>query len=435
MRKRLCLLGVVCFVSILFLSACSNESNHSESGSNEGKVSLTMTAWGNPAEQEVYQRAIDAYMKQNENVSIELIPAPGDTYAQQLLTQLQGSQAPDLFYVGEVQMAQLIATGRLIELTDFLESEDSYVKVDDFASGIWGPARRGEQIYGVSVDSNPMLLYYNKKVLEEAGLDPNEPQKLYESGNWTWDNFQKINETVTANGKYGHVLENGAHHYFSWLWSNGGEMYGDDGSFILPENERGIETFAYLTKNVVEGNFTYAGALPEGQGGDAMFMSNQTAFVSAGRWFTPMFSENEALEFDYIPYPTNTGEQIEPSFIATAYLAVGDHSKNKEEALRFLSYYTSEQGQRDRLEDEGNAVPSVTAADDIIENATIPEHANYLIDARDIGKVEDKQALVPGLSDQLESILDLLFLGQLELDEAVVRLEKTANELIEANQP
>lgn len=338
MRKRLCLLGVVCFVSILFLSACSNESNHSESGSNEGKVSLTMTAWGNPAEQEVYQRAIDAYMKQNENVSIKLIPAPGDTYAQQLLTQLQGSQAPDLFYVGEVQMAQLIATGRLIELTDFLESEDSYVKVDDFASGIWGPARRGEQIYGVSVDSNPMLLYYNKKVLEEAGLDPNEPQKLYESGNWTWDNFQKINETVTANGKYGHVLENGAHHYFSWLWSNGGEMYGDDGSFILPENERGIETFAYLTKNVVEGNFTYAGALPEGQGGDAMFMSNQTAFVSAGRWFTPMFSENEALEFDYIPYPTNTGEQIEPSFIATAYLAVGDHSKNKEEALRFLSY-------------------------------------------------------------------------------------------------
>jgi multiple sugar transport system substrate-binding protein len=33
----------------------------------------------------------------------------------------------------------------------------------------------------------------------------------------------------------------------------------------------------------------------------------------------------------------------------------------------------------------------VTTADDIIENATIPEHANYLIDARDIGKVEDKQ--------------------------------------------
>lgn len=41
-------------------------------------------------------------MKQNENVTIKLIPAPSDTYLQQLLTQLQGSQAPDLFYVGEV---------------------------------------------------------------------------------------------------------------------------------------------------------------------------------------------------------------------------------------------------------------------------------------------------------------------------------------------
>jgi len=96
------LLGLICFVSILFLSACSNEPKQGESGNNEGKVSLTMTAWGNPAEQEVYQRAIDAYMKQNENVTIQLIPAPSDTYLQQLLTQLQGSQAPDLFYVGEV---------------------------------------------------------------------------------------------------------------------------------------------------------------------------------------------------------------------------------------------------------------------------------------------------------------------------------------------
>ena len=163
MRKKMSLLGLICFVSILFLSACSNEPKQGESGNNEGKVSLTMTAWGNPAEQEVYQRAIDAYMKQNENVTIKLIPAPSDTYLQQLLTQLQGSQAPDLFYVGEVQMAQLIATGRIIELTDFLKSEDSYVSIDDFAPGIWGPARRENQIYGVSVDSNPMLLYYNKK--------------------------------------------------------------------------------------------------------------------------------------------------------------------------------------------------------------------------------------------------------------------------------
>ena len=102
---------------------------------------------------------------------------------------------------------------------------------------------------------------------------------------------KKINETVTASGKYGHVLENGAHHYFQLAVVKWGEMYGEDGSFVLPENERGIETFAYLTQNVVDGNFIYAGALPEGQGGDAMFMSNQTAFVSAGRWFTPMFSE------------------------------------------------------------------------------------------------------------------------------------------------
>lgn len=429
MKRNKSYLVLVFSMVLLLLGACSNESNGS--GDSEGQVQLTMTAWGNPAEQEVYKKAVDAYMELNNNVSIELIPAPGDTYAQQLLTQLQGSQAPDLFYVGEVTMSQLIATGRLAELTDFLESEESYVKYEDFAEGIWGPAIKDDKIYGTAVDSNPMLIYYNKNVLEESGIDPNEPQKLYEAGEWNFENFQKLNEQVTQNGKYGFVLENGPFHYFNWIWGNGGEMYDDNGDFILANNEKAQEAFDYLSKNIQEGNFTYAGALPEGQGGDAMFMSNQTAFVSAGRWFTPMFSENEALEFDYIPYPSNTENQLGKAFIATAYLAVGNHSENVEEAMKFLSYYTSEQGQRDRLTDGGNAVPSVTSADDIIENADIPEHSTYLIDVRDSGMVEDKQVLIPGLNEELASTLDLLFLGQLDLDSAVEQLDATAKRVID----
>ncbi|GAB2557575.1 ABC transporter substrate-binding protein [Gracilibacillus alcaliphilus] len=425
------LFGMMLFLFAACTSDTGNQSESTEDSNKKEEVKLTMTAWGNPAEQKVYQRALDAYMEKHPHITVELIPAPSDTYRQQLFTQLQGSQASDLFYVGAEYMAQLIETGRIVELNEFLDSDESYVKANEFAEGLWGPARNEETIYGVPVDSNPYLIYYNKKVLEEAGIDPDEPQKLFEAGEWNWDNFANLSEQVAESGKYGYVAENKPGRYFSWIWTNGGEMYDEDGNLIFAENKEAQEAFGYLRDNIAAGNFTYAGSLPEGQGPDAMFMSNQTAFVSAGRWYTPMFSENQALEFDYIPWPTNTGEQTEKVAIATAYLAVGGHSDHIEEALKFLSYYTSEQGQRDRLTDGGNAVPSVESADDIVENADIPAHSAYLIDARNIGQVEDKQTSIPGLDEQVNAVLDLLFLGQQDLETTVEKIDQVGKQIIE----
>lgn len=429
--------GLLALVTVVFLlSACSSDSGSSSSdnssgNSSNGKIELTMTAWGNPAEIKVYQRAIDAYQEENPDVSVKLIPGPGDTYRQKLLTQLQGSQSPDLFYVGAEYMSQLIDTGRVAELSAFLNSDESYVKPDEFADGLWGAAKRGEEIYGTPVDSNPMLLYYNKKVLEEAGLDPNEPQKLFEAGEWNWGKFADLTKQVTESGKYGFVSENAANHIFSWVWSNGGQMYDEEGNMILQDNETAQEAIHYLYENVANGNFRYAGSLPEGQGPDAMFMSNQTAFAAAGRWFTPMFSENESLEFDYIPWPTNTGEIMEPASIATAYLSATTDSDHLDEVMKFLSFYTSEEGQRARLEGNGNAVPSIASVDDIIENAEIPEHASYLIDARDIGKVESSQAVIPGLDQEVSDIFDLLFLEQKTPEDAIMEVSEQAKTMIE----
>ncbi|WP_018933016.1 ABC transporter substrate-binding protein [Gracilibacillus lacisalsi] len=423
---------VIIFV-VLLLSACSSDSSSSSSNnsgsSEEGE--LTMTAWGNPAEIKVYQKAIDAYQEVNPDVSIKLIPGPGDTYKQKLLTQLQGSQSPDLFYVGGEYMSQLIETGRVAELSEFLGSEESYVKPDEFADGLWGAAKKGEEIYGAPVDSNPVLLYYNKKVLEEAGLDPNEPQKLYEAGEWNWDNFVKVNKQVAESGKYGYVAESGYLHMFNWVWSNGGQMYDEEGNIMLQDNEKAEEAIAYLNENVTNGNFKYAGSLPEGQGPDAMFMSNQTAFVGAGRWYTPMFRENESLEFDYIPWPTNTGNKLEPVTIGTAYLSATTDSDNLEEAKKFLSFYTSEEGQRARLEGNGNAVPSISSVDDIIEGAEVPEHASYLIDTRDIGKVETHQSIIPGLESEVTSIFDLMFLGENTPEAAIAEITEKAETMIQ----
>lgn len=433
MKKNWALLKLITLTLalILVISGCSSDKdNKKSSGSGDGKVKLTMAAWGNPEEIKGYQRALDAYKEENPDVEVDLIPVPSDNYEQKLFTQLSGGEAPDIFYAGDGYISKLIETGKIEDLTDFLESSESYVKPDEFAEGLWGGSRKDGRIYGVAVDNNPFLMYYNKNVLEEAGIDKS-PQEHFEEGTWNWDTFEKMTADIVAAGKKGYVGESSGVHTFSWVWSNGGELYDDDGNIVLDSNEKAQEAFKYLEGLIENGNITYAGALPKGQGADAMFMSNQVGFVAAGRWLTPMFSENENLDFDYIPWPTNTGNKMEPAAIATAYMSAASDSENLDEAVKFLSFYTSTVGQESRLAGNGNAVPSVAGIDEIITEDSIPEHASYLLDAREIGIVDDKQMSIPGLEKELQDIMDLMYLGQQDAKTTMEQFHNKAQEMIE----
>lgn len=434
MKKGWSLLSFMGLLIILmmFVSGCSSSTKGNPDSSSE-KIQLTMAAWGNPAEIKVYQRGLDEYEKQHKNVSIKLIPVPGDNYEQKLLTQLSGGQAHDIFYVGSETMPKLVETGKIAELTDFLESDESYVKADEFADGLWGAARQNDKIYGVSVDNNPYLMYYNKKVLKEAGIEKT-PQDHFEEGTWNWDTFAEMTGKIVESGKRGFVAENNSGHLFSWVWSNGGHLFDEDGNYILEENAQAQETFKYLERLVKGGNITYSGSLPKGQGADAMFMSNQVGFVAAGRWLTPMFSENKALEFDYIPWPTNTGNEMEPAAIAIAYMSVSKESKHIDEAMKFLSYYTSAEGQKARLADNGNAVPSVNGVDELITDDAVPEHADYLIEARNIGKVEDQQVMIPGMESEIKDLMDLMYLGKQDAEKTMEAVSKKAKEMIDKHR-
>src|SRR5687768_14116587 len=87
-------------VLVSILQGCSNSSSSSSKDSG-GKVNLTFSTWGNPGEIKVIQKAVDGYMKENPNIKVKLVPIPNDGYIQKLQTQLQGSQAPDVFYIGD----------------------------------------------------------------------------------------------------------------------------------------------------------------------------------------------------------------------------------------------------------------------------------------------------------------------------------------------
>ncbi|MFT9370501.1 ABC transporter substrate-binding protein [Paenibacillus polymyxa] len=419
------------FLSVLFLLAAACSTSPKIENTDGQKVQLTMQVWGNPAEVKVYQRALDAFEKENRNIEVKLVPVPGDQYEQKLLTQLQGSRGPDVFYSYESTMARLIGAKQVQPLGEFLKSDASDVKAEDFPEGLWGPAKRDGEIYGVTPDSNPMVMYYNKKVFKEAGVKT--PQEYYDEGKWNWDAFEEVTSKLKAAGKQGYIAENWWAHWYSWVWSNGGRIFDEQGKYVLDHNEKGKEAFAFMHDMVKKGNAVYLGSLPKGQGADAMFMSNQVGMLAAGRWLEPLFSQNKTLDFDYIYWPSNTGKN-EPVAIPVAYVAVNKNSPHVQEAMKLAAFYVSVKGQEERLVEGGNAMGTLAAADEsIMKKATI-EHSGYLTEGRDKGHAYGSalayDAQVPGLNSDITETIDLMFLGKQDAATTIEKLNQIISKAV-----
>jgi multiple sugar transport system substrate-binding protein len=417
------------------MQACSNDGGQGQAGGQTAapkpgeKIKLKWATWGNPGELSRFQEFTKEYNAKNTNVEFELIPIPSD-YEQKILTQLSGGTAPDVFYSGVETMIKLIENQTVTELTPYLRGGEGKLKEGDFYKGLWGPGKQNEKIYGVPVDCNPIVLWYNKKLLQESGVSV-MPADLYEKGEWNWNTFKGILEKLRANGKHGYVLDNSWHRYYSFVTSNGGTIYNEKGEFVADKDPKTKEAYKFLYDNVKSKNITFAGTLPKGQGGDAMFMSNQVGFVSAGRWYLPIFKQNKDLQFDVVPIPTNTGKKIEPAGVATAYMVLNKTTKYPKEAYHFISEFVSKEGQTFRLQGGGNAVPSVIGADQVVSEGNLPEHAKYFLETREIGyALTPAEAGIPGLSKVILDEMEALWLKDGQLDESLKNLGIKANQKI-----
>ncbi|ANA80938.1 sugar ABC transporter substrate-binding protein [Paenibacillus glucanolyticus] len=400
-----------------------------DSGSSE-KVKIKWASWGNPGELSRYQELTKDFNKKHPDIEAEFIPIPGE-YDQKILTQLTGGTAPDIFYAGDGLIVKLIENQSIENLTPYMDAPESLIKKEDYFEGLWGAAVRDGQTYGVTVDCNPMVLWYNKKVLKEAGITE-MPADLQANGQWTWDKFKEMSDKIRDSKKYGYVLDNSWNSYHSWVTSNGGQVYDDEGNFVAASDPKAMEAFKFLYDNVKSKNITFSGTLPKGQGGDAMFMSNQVGFVAAGRWYLPLFKKNQGLEYDVVTWPTNTGNKIEPAGIPTAFLVMNKAAKNKEAAYTFFSEYVSKEGQRYRLQGGGNAVPSVQGTDDVVLEGNLPEHAQLFLDAREIGySLTPFEAGIPGLSQDITSKFEALWLKDQDLESSLQDIQDMANKKIQ----
>lgn len=226
------------------LAGCSSEEETSDSG----VVELTFATWAGGEELEEFQAIIDEVNEEHaDEYHVTLQSVPSDYYMK-MQTQLSAGEGPDLMWMSQEQIAPFAAAGALIPLDDYMASGElsEYTFSEETMKG---QTYNGE-LYGVPWISNPLIMYYNKDIVDDADEAVLEATN---SGDYmTWDEFIAMAKKYhdPENGKYGTIF-NGWPPLEFFIWTMGGEVQAEDGTVMIdsPESVAGIELAADLIVN------------------------------------------------------------------------------------------------------------------------------------------------------------------------------------------
>lgn len=261
-------------------------------------VNLDFTYWGSQDEKKVIEGMCAEFMKQYPGIVINPIQIPNSQYNMKMVAMAAGNSSPDLGYMTGDLGEAWANEAKFVNLFD-LFSIDTEVKKDDFLDYIWYKLTP-DYAWGISTAGECFGLYYNKDLLNAAGID-SLPSKADEA--MDWGSFVKLAKRLTLdkNGnnaempnfdyrnikQYGVMFETWEEPINNFIYSNGGKWLSDDGKrFELnsPETADAVQKLADLINvhHVAPSPFE-AKSLPAMS---VAIQSKLTAMAIGGQWIS-----------------------------------------------------------------------------------------------------------------------------------------------------
>lgn len=140
---------------------------------------------------------VEQFTEENPDVSVRIEMMPWNIYFDKLLTSLVSGNPPDLFLLHEFEIPQFARQGVLMETSEFFASGGGALPEDDYPEFVLDALYYEGDIYGVPIDIHGWGIWANADLLEEAGIDPNDPPETSEE---LIDYAARL--TVDANGNH-----------------------------------------------------------------------------------------------------------------------------------------------------------------------------------------------------------------------------------------
>jgi len=147
-------------------------------------------------------KIIDGYATEfeKENPGIKLKPIYSGSYQESItkaLTAVKSGEPPVMSILLSTDMFTLIDEDAIVPFDSFVKTADDQAWLKSFYPAFMENSQTGGKVWGIPFQRSTIVLYWNKEMFKDAGLDPNRPP-----ANWkeTVDYSQKLTKR-DASGK------------------------------------------------------------------------------------------------------------------------------------------------------------------------------------------------------------------------------------------
>ncbi|WP_327000103.1 extracellular solute-binding protein [Dactylosporangium sp. NBC_01737] len=277
-------------VAVCLVTACSHTGG-SGSGSS-GAAGGTYTIWDPYPQFDDGADWVKLLQKCGTDAGVTVKRTAYDTtdLTNKALLAAQQGNSPDMLIVDNPVVSTLADAG-VLTTTEEMKLDTAAVSPNLLAAG-----QVGGKAYGVPIGANTLALYYNKPVLQAAGVDP--------AGIKDWAALTAALEKVKATGKKGITFsaigtEEGSFQFLPWFWGAGANLTKLDSAEGVAALQLWTDWLkGGLAPNSVINN-TQTTSWQE-------FATGQFAFAENGTW---QLANAKKTGFDYgiIPIPSKAG--------------------------------------------------------------------------------------------------------------------------------
>lgn len=221
----------------------SNETNNDASGSNQ-VTKLTLWTF-QELHLQFYEAMKDLWNEQNPDRQIELetlVLGYDDMHNNLLISLQSGSGAPDIVDIEVNQFPRFLAgEPQLVPLNDIVEPE-----LDNIVQPRVNIYKKGDNYYGICFHVGAQVMYYNKEILDQAGVNPDDIEY--------WEDYAEAGRVVLQKtGKpMGTIETTDSWSYWPLISQQGSDFFDEEGNVIV-DNEINVNTMRFLQSLLNEG--------------------------------------------------------------------------------------------------------------------------------------------------------------------------------------
>ena len=334
---------------------------------------VTISFWSRDSNRALVEALAEKWNASHDN-QLEVTIIPASDYITKVGTAVAAGAPPDLLAIDLIYVPEFAAAEQLTEISD-LASGLSYF--DQLSPSHIRLARYEDGLYALPFNAEGSVLLYNKKLFEQAGLDPEKPPT-------TWDEIYTDAQAINAlgddiSGFYfsGACAGCNAFTFLPLIWASGGDVLSEDGSAPTLDDPMVKAALEFYHKMWAEGLMPETATTDTGAEFLSIFFSDKIGMMGSGAFaISTIKNEHPEIDFGIAFLPGQDGGVS--SFAGGDSIGIAKGSSHVQEAFEFIEWTLTEDVQLEMYAKNANLPVRV----DLAENQYFEEDPRLTVNAQ-----------------------------------------------------